>query len=57
MFSEWKITSKEGYFRIEPEGEKMKEIELPTGNYIYARNIKIIESIDLSSKDKINNFK
>ena len=39
MFSEWKITSKEGYFRIEPEGEKMKEIELPIGNYIYGRNI------------------
>ena len=57
MFSEWKITSKEGYFRIEPEGEKMKEIELPIGNYIYGRNIKIIEPNDLSSKDKINNFK
>ena len=39
MFSGWKITLKEGYFRIEPEGEKMKVIELPTGNYIYGRNI------------------
>ena len=38
MSLECKITLKEGYFRIEPEGEKMKEIELP-GNYIYGRNI------------------
>ena len=39
MSSEWKITLKEGYFRIESEGEKMNEIELPIGNYIYGRNI------------------
>ena len=36
-----KITSKYGYFRIKPQGEKIKGIELPNGeiNYIYGRNI------------------
>ena len=52
--SGWKITSKNGYFRIEPQGEKMKEIELPIGkSTIFMEGIyqKINESLKLESKE------
>jgi len=52
--SGWKITSKSGYFRIEPQGEKLKEIELPIGkSSIFMEGIykNINESLKLNSKD------
>ena len=52
--SGWKISSKYGYFRIEPQGEKMKEIELPIGkSTIFMEGIyqKINESLKLESKE------
>ena len=53
--SGWKISSKYGYFRIEPQGEKMKEIELPIGkSTIFMEGIyqNINESLELNAQNK-----
>ena len=58
--SGWKITSKSGYFRIEPQGEKLKEIELPIGkSSIFMEGIykNINESLKLNSTDGNVNIK
>ena len=57
--SGWKITSKAGFFRIEPQGEKLKEIELPIGkSSIFMEGIykNINESLALNSKDGKENI-
>ena len=58
--SGWKITSKNGYFRIEPQGEKMKEIELPIGkSTIFMEGIyqNINESLELNAQNEKLNIK